>query len=106
MNVLDKMTHRQRMAWPDAVAEVERYGVNCNEAVWNWIFTFDEEVRPGRGHALSAIFADGEYFAQIMMDVYGYPSVSVSETRTIHSSAWEECECTFCEREREDEADD
>lgn len=97
-----QMTERQAKAWPEAVAEVAKH------ATWStvpddlrcWIVKWDEETRPGRGHAMDAVWCDGEYFAQIRMDVYGYPSVSVASVEGIHSSCDEDCPCDECSAER------
>lgn len=89
-----EMTERQAKAWPEAVAELnEHAGGSIPEHPLNWRITWDEESRPGRGHLLDATYADGEYFCQIRMDVYGYPSVSIAETTWIHANGDEECPC-------------
>ena len=89
-----EMTERQARAWGDAVAEVnKRGGAHLPEAFESWDVQWRDESRPGRGQYLSATVCDGEHFAQIMMDVYGYPLVSVAEVRWIHSSSDEQCEC-------------
>lgn len=101
-------TERQLAAWPDSIAEAQRY-VNTSTLPasidhWNWTKEWAEEVRPGRGQDLSAIYMDGEYVVQIILDVYGNGSVSVAETTWVHSSSFEECDCEHCEKEREEEA--
>lgn len=101
---MSQMTERQAAAWPGAVAEAQRYvksshiAVNIDSPYWQ--VAWAEESRPGRGQALSATWCDGEYLVQVRMDVYGYPSVSVAETTWLHSSSYEECECSYCEKER------
>lgn len=101
------MTERQLKAWPQAVAEIQRYvdtsTVPTSPNHHDWKIIFAEESRPGRGHQLDATWCDGEYLAQIRMDVYGYPSVSVAEVSWLHNSSYEECECTYCERERDED---
>ncbi len=101
------LTERQAAAWPGAVAEAQRY-VPCSTIPvdidhYEWRVTWADETRPGRGRMIDATWCDGEYLVQVRMDVYGYPSVSVAETRWLHSGSYEECDCTWCEREREDE---
>lgn len=100
-------TERQLEAWPGAVAEAQHYvdgTITEDHEHWDWEIQWREESRPGRGHAISAIWSDGEYLVQITMDVYGYPAVSVAETRWIHNSADEECDCGPCllDRDREE----
>ena len=106
--VLAGLTERQAAAWPGAVAEAQRY-VPCSTIPvdidhYEWRVTWGDETRPGRGRMIDATWCDGEYYVQIRMDVYGYPDVSVAETRWLHSSSYEECDCTWCEREREEKA--
>ena len=105
--VLAGLTERQAAAWPGAVAEAQRY-VPCSTIPvdidhYEWRVTWADETRPGRGRMIDATWCDGEYLVQVRMDVYGYPSVSVAETRWLHSGSYEECDCTWCEREREEE---
>lgn len=99
-----EMTDRQAAAWPDAIAEAQRY-VDTNTIPADlrdhyWRVRWDDESRPGRGHTMWASWSDGEYFVDINMDVYGYPRVSVAEIEWLHSSADEECGCERCEAER------
>lgn len=103
---MPEMTERQAAAWPEYVAEARLHGPSLGESEHRWDFTWREETRPGRGHDLSATQCDGEYFAQIMLDVYGYGNMSVAETHWIHNSADEECGCGPCSKEREDEEND
>lgn len=103
------MTKSQLGAWPDAVAEIQRYvdtsTVPLSPDHPDWKVVFAEELRLGRGHAIDATWCDGEYFAQVRMDVYGFPSVSVAEVAWLHySGEGAECECSYCERECEDNA--
>jgi len=99
---LDRFTDRQRAAWPDAVAEAQRYvGSDTIGSQW-WIVTYAEESRPGRGHDIDAAWCDGEHLVQIRLDPYGRESVSVGEVTWLHSSADEECECGHCTAERDE----
>ena len=101
---MNPMTERQAAAWPSAVAEAQRYvetsTIPADLDRYAWRVTWAEETRPGRGQALDATWCDGEYLVQILMDVYGYPAVSGAETRWLHNSSYEECECGYCEEER------
>ena len=92
-------TQRQAQAWPDAIERIRRHGCEAKEdpASHGWVLDWWDETRPGRGRYLSAIYWDGETIAQIAMDVYGYPIVSVSRCELIHSDADEECPCDDCE---------
>lgn len=104
---MSAFTERQAAAWPDAIAEAQRYvptsTIPTDIDRYDWQVTWAEEIRPGRGHAVGATWCDGEYLVQVRMDVYGYPVVSVAETTWLHSGSYEECECSWCEREREGE---
>lgn len=103
-------TAPQLRDWPDAVAEAQRYvctsTIPSNPDHYDWDITYDEETRLGRGHPISALWLDGEYLVQIQMDVYGSPNVSVAETRWVHSSNNEECDCFPCRKYREKEDDE
>lgn len=102
------MTERQAKSWPDAVAEIQRYvdtsTVSADITDWQWSVNWEDESRPGRGHTMRALWADGEYFASVYMDVYGSPSVAVAQTDWLHNSSDEECDCEPCVNAREDES--
>ena len=104
---MSEMTERQANAWPEAVAEAQRYVTSSTIPVdldhYHWRVAWAEETHPGRGQCLDALWCDGEYLVQIIMDVYGYPYVSVAETTWLHSTADEECVCDYCEAERDEE---
>lgn len=104
---MSEPTERQIAAWPASVAEAQRYVTTSTVPTeldnYNWVRTWAEEVRPGRGQDLSAIYMDGEYVVQITLDVYGYGGVSVGETAWVHNSYDEECDCEYCEKERRDD---
>lgn len=97
----EEFTEAQAKAWPEAIAEIQGYvdtstvSAALSDCYWN--VEWEEETRPGRGHRFNAIWCDGEYFAQVLMDVYGYPSISIAETTWIHNSSDEECDCGPCE---------
>lgn len=105
MGNLEDMTERQRAAWPEAVAEINRYHVEASENPdhYDWTFKWFEESRPGRGRMFDALFINGEHFAQVMMDVYGTPTVSVCALDIMHNGSDEECPCEFCKAERDEE---
>lgn len=108
MGNLEDMTDKQKAAWPDAIKEIARYNIAVQENPdhYDWTFDWQEESRPGRGQSFSALFIDGEHYAQIMMDVYGYPTVSVAALDILHNGSDEECPCEFCEKERWEEYTD
>jgi hypothetical protein len=103
------MTERQARDWPRGVAEAQQYvetsTIPLEITHHEWTVRWEEESRPGRGHGLSAVFCDGEYVVQIMMDVYGGPRVAVAETNWIHNGFDEECDCEHCEAERREDAE-
>lgn len=102
-----QMTARQIADWPGAVERLQKSAeynhLPTDPASWN--ISFAEESRPGRGHAINATYLDGEVFAQILMDVYGYPTVSIAILDWVHADSNEECECAPCVAERADEAE-
>lgn len=104
---MPRPTDRQVAAFPRNVAEAQRYvdtsTVPPDILHWNWDIAYSEEVRPGRGHDLRATYCDGEYLVQIRMDVYGNGSTSVAEVTWLHSSSLEECDCEYCEKERDED---
>ena len=101
-----ELTERQAVAWPEAIAEAQRYvpssTIHADITSYYWTVAWADETRPGRGHSVDAIWCDGEFFVQIWMDVYGYPSVSVAEMTWLHNSSNEECECGPCIDDRKD----
>ena len=101
-----QFTERQAAAWPDAVAEAQRHVTSSTirPDLHYWTAEWAEEVRPGRGHAFNGIWTDGEFFVQVLMDVYGYPSVSVAELDLVHNSTVDECPCEPCTDDRDVEA--
>lgn len=91
-----EMTQRQADAWPAAVDEVRSYGAEAPARLWEWVVQWDDESRPGRGHTMHALWLDGEYVAEVYMDVYGYPTVVVAFMDLIHNSGDDECSCEPC----------
>ena len=103
----ETLTERQAEAWPEAIAEAQRYvdsPISEDITHYYWTIHWCEETRPGRGHSIDASWCDGEHLVLISMDVYGSPAVSVAEVTWTHSSADEECACKHCKADRE--ADD
>lgn len=100
------LTWRQEIAWPKAVERLRRHYDSLPADFHRWEVSWSPESRPGRGHAITATYADGEFFAQVLMDVYGYPSVSIARLDLIHADSDEECGCDECLKEREGEAED
>jgi hypothetical protein len=104
---MPEMTERQARDWPSGVAEAQRYVdtsmIPLNLKRYEWTVQWDDESRPGRGHAFSAVYCDGEYIVQICMDVYGGPRVAVGETHWVHNGFDEECDCEHCEAERRED---
>lgn len=98
------LTERQAKAWPEAIARLAACGATVPADLRSRTVHYSEETRPGRGHAINAEYFDGEVYAQVLMDVYGYPNVSFAALDWIHADSDEECSCGPCEREREAEA--
>ncbi len=89
------MTARQAAAWPEAIERLRKHGQydSIPADIRSWDVLWSEESRPGRGHALNATYVDGEVFAQVLMDVYGYPNVSIATLDWVHADSNEECDC-------------
>lgn len=98
-----EMTERQAKAWPEAIAEVAKRGVDVDPQPHRWNIQWEDESRPGRGHAMHAVWMDGDHVVEIAMDVYGYPRVAVGTVDWIHNSSDEECECDPCAADRAEE---
>lgn len=101
---MSNLTERQQKAWPEATARLKATGAYVPDRLADWTVHYSEETRPGRGHAINAEFMDGEVYAQVLMDVYGYPNVSWAQLDWIHADSNEECDCETCEKERRIEA--
>ena len=102
---MSEFTERQAAAWPEAIAEAQRYVLTSTitsdiASPW-WTITWDDEVRPGRGQRFSGMWTDGEYLVHVRMDVYGYPDVAVAALEWLHSSSDEECACEYCIEQKE-----
>lgn len=98
----EQFTERQARGWLDAIADIHAHEVepSDNPDGYGWILEFAEEVRPGRGHDLNAVWTDGEHYVQIIVDVYGSWSASVAEMDWLHSSSDDSCGCDRCTAER------
>lgn len=95
------MTEKQLAAWPGLVERARVYGASeIRETGYGWTLHFEDEVRPGRGCDLKAIFCDGDNFVYIALDVYGSGSVSVADVDWLHADDDEECYCDRCVAER------
>lgn len=93
------LTDAQAKAWPQAIARLREHYDSIPDRISSWDVVYAEETRPGRGHHINATWVDGEVFAQILMDVYGYPNISVAALSWIHADSDEECACAPCERD-------
>jgi hypothetical protein len=98
------LTDRQKKAWPEAIERLRESGAIVPGSMAEWTVDYSDEVRPGRGRAINAQFIDGEVYAQILMDVYGYPNASFATLDWVHADSDEECDCGPCETEREAQA--
>lgn len=101
---MSALTDRQAKDWPRAVKRLNDRGANVPEPIASWNVHYAEEVRPGRGHFINAEYVDGEVYAQVLMDVYGYATTSFARLDWLHSDSNEECDCEPCEDERKDGA--
>lgn len=101
------LTPRQATAMPEVVARAARHGVEVPEDINRWDrVTWHDETRPGRGHMIDALyFYDSTYFVQMLMDVYGAPTISVCSYEPIHNDADDDCDCEPCIEDAEAEAD-
>lgn len=100
-------TPRQTQGWQEAVTRLAEYGVSADPHHPDWTLNWHDEVRPGRGNYLDATWNDGEHFVQVLMEVYGSPTISVAALDWIHSDFDEECDCEPCAAERgRDERED
>lgn len=99
-----KMTEQQAHYWACVLAEAEAHvGYPVDTSPYYWFMEWAEEVRPGRGHDLNAMWVDADYYIQVLMNVYGHYSIVVAGLNVIHNSSDEECPCLECEKERDDE---
>ncbi|GAA1337280.1 hypothetical protein [Arthrobacter roseus] len=56
----------------------------------DWSIRYAEEIRPGRGHDITAWVADGEHTATQYLDPYGNGPLIVSRMIILHNDADEE----------------
>lgn len=64
-------------------------------------FLVREEIRPGRGHDLSVVYLDGDIVENLTVDVYGNGDTAYGSVDLEHWGG-DGCECTECEKEREE----
>jgi len=98
---MSALTEKQAAAWPTAVERLNARGASVPSSIAQWDVAYSEETRPGRGHFVNATFIDGEVFAQILMDVYGYPTAAFAQLNWVHADDDEECDCAPCVAARE-----
>ena len=101
---MNGMTERQVKALAKRIEEAKLHGAEISAyQPWsdNWHIRFADEVRPGRGQDLSAVWVDGDHVVVISLDVYGGGRMDVAEANFIHSG--EECQCDICLAEMDDE---
>lgn len=96
----ERFTERQAKAWQEDIAPIlEAHGVTSAspfQLFSHWHIQWGEEVRPGRGHHFNGIYVDGEVAVQVLMDVYGQPSVSVADLDWVHADSDEDRFCETC----------
>lgn len=91
---MSAFTAAQARDWPAAVAEAQQYvDSTIPTDISAWKLSWDDETRPGRGHAFDAVWFDGEHVVRISGDVYGCPDVYVAGLTRLHHSADEDCGC-------------
>lgn len=71
-----------------------------HESSTYWLTKFREEIRPGRGHDIEAMYCDKENLVVITLDPYGSGSLSVARLDWVHNDFNEECPCSYCVAER------
>ena len=79
-----KLTERQIKALDEAEQRVENI---AGQNLGNWHIAYAEEVRPYRGHDITAWAADGEFMATAYIDVYGNGPLVVSAIELIHNDS-------------------
>ncbi len=84
---LTRLTEKQVIALEGATSRIERaHGASLGF----WGIVYAEEVRPGRGHDITAWAADGELIATQYLDPYGNGPLVLSSTDLIHNDSDEE----------------
>lgn len=78
------LTDRQQKALDRATRRVENI---TGTSTWDWSIAYQPEIRPGRGHDLTAWAADGEHLAIQYLDPYGSGALVVSEINVLHNDA-------------------
>jgi hypothetical protein len=97
-----EFTDRQATAFTEIVADIRARGVEVADRIEDpyWVVEWADEIRPGRGHSFNGIWSDGEHVVQVLMDVYGYPSVGIGAVEWLHNSSDDECSCDRCVADR------
>lgn len=92
-----RLTEKQKAAL-DRAARRAKVITGTTPGLWD--ISFSEEVRPGRGHDITAWSADGEHVVTQYLDPYGHGALVIAETTLLHNDADEEhfnslghCEC-------------
>lgn len=96
---LTQRQHVRLSEWLDEVNGRSETQHHPHQLAWD----VRNELRPGRGHDVTAVAIDADYIHSLMMDPYGNGSDSWGTLFWAHSSAYEECDCEPCEKERQDD---
>lgn len=82
-----RLNEKQKNAL-DKAAQRVRAITGSNLGIWD--IAYRDEVRPGRGHDITAWMADGEHMAIQYLDPYGHGALVVSAIDLIHNDADED----------------
>lgn len=95
-----KLTERQMTALDHADKRI-RHMLDVD--LGQWFISYQEEIRPGRGHDLTAWAADGEHLATQYLDPYGNGPLVLCELELLHNDADEDHfdDNGDCEHERQ-----
>ena len=92
-----RLTDKQKAALSKAS---ERASAITGSTIGLWDIAFHPEVRPGRGHDITAWTADGEHVVTQYLDPYGHGALVVAALDLIHNDADEDhfnslgrCQC-------------
>jgi len=84
---LHRLTTKQQAALNKAE---ERAEAITESSLGLWDISFRDETRPGRGHDITAWYADGEHLVVQYLDPYGSGPLVVSSLDLIHNDDDEE----------------
>lgn len=94
---MSTLTDKQQKALDEAERRIQ---VITGARLGCWHIAYEPEIRPGRGHDLSAWASDGEHMATQYLDPYGHGALVVSSIDLIHNDSGEDhfdedgiCEC-------------